>query len=165
MRKKGFTLIELLMASFVTIFAFSGAIYTYIMFQRFWRGGNVQLELQRNARITVDKITRQIRPALEESVLNNGNTLRLRLDPNGTATTSDDVWCQYDFSNNQITFNPDISSSNPTVILDHVYQSGTADIFSVNGKNVNVVFEVRDPTNLFGHKGTYMASSATLRNG
>ena len=165
MKKKGFTLIELLLASFVTLFTFSGAIYTYTMLQKFWQGGNVQLFLQSRARLAMDKVTRQIRPALEAQLLNSGNTLKLRLDPNGTETILDDIWCRYDFANNQITFKPDISDTDTEVILENAYQSGASSIFAVNGNNIGIIFEVRDPGGLYGHRGTYMKSSATIRNG
>lgn len=164
MKNKGFTIAELLVASMITIFAFSGALYTFIMLQKFWRGGNTQIVLQSRARIAMDKMIRQIRPGLEAQVLNSGNTLKVRLDPNGTQTTTDDIWCQYDVANNKITFIPDISLTNNKVILENVYKSDTRNIFSVNGKNVSIVFEVKDPTGIFGHKGNYIESSATLRN-
>jgi len=162
----GFTLIEVLVASMVSIFVFSSVISTYIMIQKFWRGGSTQIELQRDARLAVDKIVRKVRGGLEAKVLNNGDTLQLRLDPNKTQTQTDDIWCQYDFSQNKITLTPDISApANSVVILNNAYKDNSRPIFAVNGKNVTIVFGAKNASGLVGYKASYMESSGTMRNG
>lgn len=164
--QSGFTLIELLVASIITLFVFSSVISTYVMIQKFWRGGSTQIELQRDARIAMDKIVRKVRNGLQAQVLNSGNTLQLRLDPNKTQTQTDDVWCQYDFSQNKIIFTPDISApAGYTVILNNAYKDNNRAVFSVNGKNVTVVFGTKNDSGLIGYKASYMESSGTLRNG
>ncbi len=162
----GYTLIELLVASMISIFVFSSVISTYVMIQKFWRGGSTQIELQRDARIAMDKIVRKVRSGLEATVLNSGDTLQLRLDPNKTETQTDDIWCQYDFGENKITFTPDISApATYTVILNNVYTDNARPIFAVNGKNVTIVFGAKNAPGQVGYKASYMESSGTLRNG
>lgn len=162
----GYTLIELLVASMISLFVFSSVISTYIMVQRFWRGGSTQIEIQRDARIAMDKIVRKVRSGLEASVLNGGDTLQLRLDPNKTETQTDDIWCQYDFADNEITFTPDISSPGDyTVILHNVYKDNERAVFTLNGKNVTIVFGAKNASGQIVGKASYMESSGTLRNG
>ena len=164
MKNKGFTMAEVLIASLVALFTFSSTIYTFIMLQKFWRGGNTQIALQSTARIAMEHIIRKVRPALEAQVYNNGNGIALRLDPNGTQTQSDDIWCHYEVSNNRMVYIPNAAAPVPETILENVYQKTGSNIFSTDGSNVVIMFEVRDPSGLFGHKGTYMESAATLRN-
>lgn len=157
---------ELLVASVITLFVFSSVIYTYIMIQRFWRGGNTQIALRRDARIATEKITRQIRSGLEAQVFNGGDTLRLRLDPNRTETQTDDIWCEYDFTQNKIIFIPDLGTPNTTVvILNNACRDNNRAIFTLNGKNIGVVLGTKDDTGTTGYRSGYEESSATLRNG
>ena len=163
MSNKGFTLIELMLSFFVTLLAITSVMSSFVMLQVFWREQNLQVAVQSNARLTLEKMIKQIRPGLEAQVLNDGNTLRVRLDPNRTDTPSDDIWCKYEFADNSITFMPNETSTSK-VILENVQKNGVDSIFSINGRNMSILFRVWEPASAFQYRGAYMKSSTTLRN-
>jgi prepilin-type N-terminal cleavage/methylation domain-containing protein len=162
---KGFTLIELMVGLMIALFVFSTTITTYIMIQKFWKGGNTRLILQREARLAAEKIVRRVRGGLEAVVLDGGNTLRLRLDPNRTQTQTDDVWCEYAFTQNTVIFTPDVAAPGTTVILlKNACKDNNRTVFTLNGKNVRIVLGAKDEGGMTGYKSGYVESSATLRN-
>ncbi|MEI8176036.1 MAG: prepilin-type N-terminal cleavage/methylation domain-containing protein [Candidatus Omnitrophota bacterium] len=157
-KNKGFTLVELMIASTVSLFVVGGIIYSTILFQRLWQNGNIQITMQSRGRIAMDTLTQQIRSAHQALVLNSGATLQLRLN----ATT---LWCQYDFLNNKITYTPDTSVPGTTkVLVDSVYQNLATPVFTLTGKNVAIVFALKNTKLQTTYKSSYMESSATVRN-
>jgi len=163
MNKRGFTLVELLVGMFVALLALSSVMSSYVMLKTFWREGNIQIDVQGDARLAMSKIMRSVRQGIEANVSNNGNTLRIRLDPDRTEIAGDDIWCQYDFADSSISFDSG-QGAGSVPLLNNVYKQGAADVFSANGRNISVVFRASDPASFFYYRGTFLQSSATLRN-
>ncbi len=63
--RRGLTLLEILTTLFVAMAVLSLVITTYIAYQRVYRSQNDSLELTQNARIIVDRISREIRQTAE----------------------------------------------------------------------------------------------------
>jgi type II secretory pathway pseudopilin PulG len=162
-RSRGFSIAELLVALFVTSLAIGGAFGAYVMIQKFWISGNIQVSLNADIRTAINSMIRNIREGVEAQVLNGGDRLRVRYDVNDTPyDQADDVWRQYDFANNQIVYTPE--SGAPELVADNVYGVSGTDVFTLTGTNVRVAFRVYEAASPAVYRGAYIESSATLRN-
>lgn len=61
LKKKGFTLIELLIALVTGIIVIEAAYVIYLLQQKYYRKSDVQAELSQNARVALDRISRELR--------------------------------------------------------------------------------------------------------
>lgn len=58
--QRGFTIIELFLVTFIMLLAIGGAIVIYLMLLTAWKEGGVQIALQREASIAMEKMARGI---------------------------------------------------------------------------------------------------------
>lgn len=110
--KKGFTLVELMVAMVISIIAAMGAYDVYISQNHAYSVQAQISDMQQNARVAMDLITREIRTAgcdpaevgIQDIVTATQNTIQIRADLNGdgnTAGLNEDI--TFAFVNNTIT--------------------------------------------------------------
>jgi len=64
-RQKGMTLIEILLAIYIGIMIFLAVTSIYLLAQRFYTLGTDRLEVVQNGRVTLDRLTRELRQTPE----------------------------------------------------------------------------------------------------
>ena len=166
MKNKGFTLIELMIAIGILLIVFSVAFTTYLTAHRLWRGGFTQIAFQSRARITLARISRNLRSSTGATILNNGDRVRFVTDPNRTPETSvDDVTSEYYLSSTDIIYDPDISvSGDEMTLLNNAYQESTIPIFQISGDLVVVTFRLFNTDAVYGTHWSNMTTSIKMRN-
>lgn len=166
MGHRGFTLVEILVAVAIFLMAWTSITWAYVLTQRLVRGGSMSVAIQSNARIAMDKITKNLRTALSASIYDNGNRIRFVVDPNRTPEiSSDDITQEYRLSGTDLIYDPDISVSNDeTLIGRKVYKEMGFLVFQLDGNLITVTFRIYENTPIFGYHGTNITTSIKLRN-
>lgn len=166
MRYKGFTLVELMTSLAIAMIVAGILVTTYLTTQRIWKGGFSQITIQSQGRIALDKITKNIRAAIDANILDGGNRLQFVIDPNRTISIStDDISCEYYISGTNIMYDPDTSvSGNEVVMLRNVYQEGSIPFFQLSGNLAVITFRVSLSDVLYGAALTHFTTSINIRN-
>lgn len=166
MRNKGFTLVEVLVAVAIFLMAWASVTWAYVLSQRLVRGGSLSIAMQSNARIAMDKITKNLHTALSASVFDNGNRIRFVIDPNRTPENSlDDITCEYRLSGTDLIYDPNVSVANDeSTIARKVYKESNFTVFGVTGNLVTITFRIYEDTPVYGYHGTNITTSVKLRN-
>ncbi len=166
MNRKGFTLTELIVAIGILTMILSAIFTTYTTAHKLWRGGLTQITFQARGRITLARISENIRSSTGAAILNNGNRIRFVIDPNRTpGTTSDDVTCEYYISGIDIMYDPDISvAGNETSILCNVSKESSIPYFQNSGDLVVITFKLYNSDAIYGVHWSGMTTSIKMRN-
>lgn len=140
MRTRGITLIELMIAMALLIVATTGISVMYLAGQRLVEGGLRQVDIQRDAQMAGERITRWIRPATSVSVLDSGDRLEmvvpLSIDEDDVVTRS----IYYD--DEKIYYDSDINDNNPVVeVASGVFRTRN-DIFELDNNIVDIEFGI-----------------------
>lgn len=140
MRNRGITLIELMIAMALVIIAMAGISVMYLAGQRLVEGGLRQVDIQKDAQIVGERITRWIRPATSVSVLDSGDRLDiivpLSIDEDDTVTRS----IYYD--DEKIYYDSDINDDNPAVEVASGVFKTRDDIFELDSNIVDIEFGI-----------------------
>lgn len=167
MRNRGFTLVELMAAMGISLMVFATIFTTYLISQRLWRGGFSQITFQATGRIALDKMTKNLRPAIAPpKIMDDGNKVRFTLDPNRTPeNATDDVTCEYYISGTNIMYDPNIGiGGNETTLLRNVYQESTIPFFQFSGNLIIITFKVYNSDAVYGGHWAGMTTSICMRN-
>jgi type II secretory pathway pseudopilin PulG len=166
MKDKGFTIIELLVSLGIAILVFGILATAYLATQRIWKKGFSQITIQSQARTALSKITRAIMPAIDATILDNGNRIRFVTDPNRTiSVTADDITCDYYIAGTTIMYDPNTSvSGNEVLLLRNVYKEGTIPYFQLSGNLAVITFKVSVSDALYGSALVHITGSTKIRN-
>lgn len=140
MRNRGVTFIELMIAMALVIIAMAGISVMYLAGQRLVEGGLRQVDIQKDAQIVGERITRWIRPATSVSVQDSGDRLDivvpLSIDEDDVVTRS----IYYD--DEKIYYDSDINDDNPAVEVASGVFKTRDDIFELDSNVVDIAFSV-----------------------
>lgn len=166
MKEKGATLIELMVAASIMLVIFGVVASTYLITQRLWRGGFTQIALQSTGRVALDKITKNLRPAITAAILDNGDKIRFVTDPNRTySNASDDITCEYYISWTNIMYDPNtVISGNEAVLLRNVSKESAVPFFQVSGNLAVITFKVYKNDAVYGTYWSSLTTSINMRN-
>ncbi|MCX5693091.1 MAG: prepilin-type N-terminal cleavage/methylation domain-containing protein [Candidatus Omnitrophica bacterium] len=166
MKEKGFILIELMVAASIMLVVFGIVASTYLITQKLWEGGFTQIAFQSTGRVALDKITRNLRPAIAATALDNGDKIRFVTDPNRTySNASDDITCEYYISGTNIMYDQNtVISGNEAVLLRNVSKESTIPFFQVSGNFAVITFKVYKNDAVYGTHWSSMTTSIDMRN-
>lgn len=166
MKNKGFSLIELTVGMGIMIVVFSVISTTYLITQRLWKGGFTQIAFQSRGRITLAKISRNLRSSTGATIFSSGDRIRFIIDPNRTPETSaDDVTSEYYISGTDFIYDPDISvSGDELTLLNSVYKESITPFFQISGDLVVITFKLYNSDAVYGTHWSAMTTSIKMRN-
>lgn len=165
-KNRGFTIIELIIGMGIMVMVFSIVFTMYLTAHRLWRGGFTQIAFQARGRITLARISSNLRSSTNATILNNGDRIRFVTDPNRTpGTASDDITSEYYISATDIMHDPDISVSGDEItLLSSVYKELTTPFFQISGDLVVITFRLYNSDAVYGTHWAGMSTSIKMRN-
>jgi prepilin-type N-terminal cleavage/methylation domain-containing protein len=86
---RGFSLTELLVAAAVLGVIMSGVLFVQMMGQQSYAMGSNRVEAQQNARVALDRMTRELRVAKEVTALGGASDITLLVDHDNNEATPD----------------------------------------------------------------------------
>ena len=139
---KGFTLPEILTSAVIMSFIFMAIVSFYVLAQTVWVEGNINAEMQRDARAAMEKMVRGenghygIRSGIAGTFnLISTDSLEVDVDKNSPKTpeeAADDTTIKIYRSANQIIFDPDTSTGgDEKIISENVRTLPTGLIFEI----------------------------------
>lgn len=166
MKNKGFTLVELMVTAGIALSVFGIVTSTYLISQRMWRKGFTQITFQSAGRIALEKISQNLRSAINVSILDNGDRIRFVTDPNRTySDASDDITKEYYVSGTDIIYNPDNSvSGEEVVLLRNVSKEPGIPFFQASDNFSVVTFKVYKSDAFYGNSWSSFTTSVHIRN-
>ncbi len=163
-RRAGFTLVEVLIASFIFLLAITGVYCVYIMILQFVGNTSSQVFLQSSGRLAVDRMARDIRLASDINCSSSGDSIELTCDPTKMGQEGYAWIARYRLVDDEILFNPDIGSSDETVVIDKVDLDGRK-LFRYDGGSKLVTIDLRiENTILETIQDSHLTTIVKVRN-
>lgn len=167
--QRGFTLVEVMIASAIMVVALGMLLSLYAMGQRFFRAGMNQIDVTRDARASLERISRHIRSAESIQIFDDYSSPTAGTQGNYVEIIipgANDVGF---YLNNQgeLRYIDDLSIDNPVseaddeIIADEVVG---VNIFSSEGIAIEISFSIRDACARDGYQGIDLWTRAEPRN-
>lgn len=140
---RGFTITEILTASFILIVVLAMVSSTYIFLSQYVTDVARQATMQRQIRLAIDKMARDIRKASSIDCPPSGNTISLLFDPGKLGETGSLWTSRYRLVGNQILFSPDMGLPQENLIIDNVALAAGDKLFQYDGGRKLVTIDLR----------------------
>lgn len=173
----GFSLVEFAVAMAILITVIGGVFFIYTTSLRYLKASSAFVTVSGDGRNAIERIVRPVRQANSINVTNSGDRIEIRYDENEppTSSVSDDSDIAFYFdngdgidatiNNNAIYFdsdnNPDTEDS---VLVGKVMRIGGDNIFSIDGREVTIIFKVQDDYSYDGYQAQDITTRAMMRN-
>ncbi len=171
-QERGFSLIEIMIASVILVLALGIFLSLYTMGQRFFKGGMKQIEVVRDARSSLTRMSRDIRSAQSVQIYDDytsptGNTQGNYIEifiPSGNDAG------YYLNSQGELRYIADLNSDNPASeaddkkIADEVVDVSGSGIFNSGNIAIEINFRIRDNYAKDGYQGIDISTRVEPRN-
>jgi len=133
----GFTFIEILIAMVLMLIAVFGIATVYTISTTFISAGYAGIDIQGNARILGERISRWMRPGGSVQITNNGDDIDITTLESVTPLQS--ITSRIYYSNGSFYHDNDISDGAPAALIaTGIYKLSGQDVFSDNGDVVTI---------------------------
>lgn len=167
--QRGFTLIEMIIASAIMVIVLGMLLSLYAMGQRFFKAGMNQMDVVRQARDSLERISRHIRSAESIQIYDDysspiagtlGNFIKITIPGANDVGYYLNNQGEFRYIDNLATDNPD-SEADDKKIADEVVSTN---IFNSGGLAIEINFSIRDDYAKDGYQGIDLWTRAKPRN-
>ena len=119
-RKNGFTLTEMLISTAILLLVVAVSMSTYLMLSQYVKDLAAQAIVQGKARVSLERMVRDIREAASVTCQSSGNEILLTYDPQRMGLAGSGWTSRYRLNNGQILFTADTAAGNEIVVVENV---------------------------------------------